>query len=405
MTTRLLLLLILITGCNLFPCTTVLVSGKATPDGRPLLLKNRDSDEIRNRLLFFKDGKYTYYGLVNSKDLDGKEVWGGFNSAGFAIINSASYNLKINDTSKLADREGIVMKLALQQCATLEDFEQLLFQLPKPMGVEANFGVIDAMGGAAYYETDNYTFRKFDVNDPTVAPDGYLIRTNYSVCGLAGDGMGHIRYETTVAYLQEQFDDQKLDFNDLITELPRLLRHSLTRTDLNTIMPVNRKDTTFVWFQDYIPRMSTASAIVIQGIREGISADQNTMWIVNGFPLTSVAIPVWFDPEGKLPAILTGDEKGLSKLSEYSLQLKEQMCPSEKGIGSKYLNLALLHNAEGSGFRQILGKAENQIIADGVSLQNLMYREGYKPDAVATYYNKVSDLLESVYQSVLKSMQ
>jgi len=172
MTSRLLLFFLLFAGLQLYPCTTVLVSGKATPDGRPLLLKNRDSDEIRNRLSFFQDGKYTYYGLVNAKDIQGKEVWGGFNSTGFAIINSASYNLKLNDTSKLADREGIIMKLALQRCATLDDFEQLLQKLPKPLGVEANFGVIDASGGGAYYETDNYTFRKFDVNDPAVAPDG-----------------------------------------------------------------------------------------------------------------------------------------------------------------------------------------------------------------------------------------
>ena len=82
-------------------------------------------------------------------------------NAGFGIMNSASYNLKLNDdTTKISDLEGMIMKMALERCATLEDFEKMLNDLPKPLGVEANFGVIDANGGAAYYETDNFKFIK-----------------------------------------------------------------------------------------------------------------------------------------------------------------------------------------------------------------------------------------------------
>ena len=32
--------------------------------------------------------------LVNSEDKENKDVWCGFNAAGFGIMNSASYNLK-----------------------------------------------------------------------------------------------------------------------------------------------------------------------------------------------------------------------------------------------------------------------------------------------------------------------
>ena len=171
------------------PCTTAVVSGKATDDGRPLLLKNRDADVLQNRLVYFFDGRFKFIGLVNSTDKQNSEVWCGFNEAGFGIMNSASYNLKINDTTKLSDLEGRIMKLALETCATLEDFEKLLNDLPKPLGVEANFGVIDANGGAAYYETDNFKFIKYDVNDPAVAPNGYLIRTNFSVAGEDNKGL------------------------------------------------------------------------------------------------------------------------------------------------------------------------------------------------------------------------
>lgn len=156
-------------------CTTFIISGRHTPDGRPILYKHRDTGTLDNAVAYFSDGKYSYIGIVNS-DKEWKDmVWGGYNSAGFAIMNSAAYNNNIGDTSKFIDQEGVLMKIALQRCATLEDFEALLMELPKPLGVDANFGVIDASGGAAYYETGQYGFKKIDANDQAVAPFGILI--------------------------------------------------------------------------------------------------------------------------------------------------------------------------------------------------------------------------------------
>ena len=121
-------------------CTTAVISGKATKDGRPMLWKNRDTWAVNNKIMIFHDGKYTYTGLVNSKDKTGKSIWIGYNSAGFAIMNSASYNLN-NDTIKQTGTEGRLMKRALQTCATVDDFEKLLHTLPMPIRLEANFGV------------------------------------------------------------------------------------------------------------------------------------------------------------------------------------------------------------------------------------------------------------------------
>ncbi len=152
------LCLMLIATQNSKACTTFLISGKSTADGKPILFKNRDTDNMQNSLAFFTDGKYKYIGLVDGSETRSKMVWGGYNETGFAIINSAAYNNNIGDTTKLIDQEGVLMKLALQCCRTLEDFEKLLLTLPKPLGVDANFGVIDASGGAAYYETGNFRF-------------------------------------------------------------------------------------------------------------------------------------------------------------------------------------------------------------------------------------------------------
>ena len=60
------------------------------------------------------------------------------------------------------------------------------------MGVEANFGVIDNYGGAAYYEVNNHSWVKFDVNDD---PQGYRVVTNFTQTGRPEDRRGVARYE------------------------------------------------------------------------------------------------------------------------------------------------------------------------------------------------------------------
>ena len=164
-------------------CTSIIISGKSTPDGRPIMWKNRDTDTYQNAIKFFDDGKYSSLGLIDSDDPSGESVWIGYNSAGFAIMNTASYNLIMNDSIDLKDREGIVMREALMQCATVAEFESFLNNYQKPLGVEANFGVIDAVGGAAYFEVSNFSYKKLDVNDPALAPMGYMIHTNFSFTG------------------------------------------------------------------------------------------------------------------------------------------------------------------------------------------------------------------------------
>ena len=173
----------------MFPCTSAVVSGRVTPDGRPLLWKHRDASDLNNRIVHFEaeGGKLEFVGLVNGVDTMANEVWAGYNTSGFAIMNTASYNLK-NDTSSLSDREGVVMKQVLGECRTVEDFARLLDSLPRPIGVEANFGVVDALGGAAYFEVNSYEVFRYDVKD---SPDGYLLRTNYSVSGRPNEGYGY----------------------------------------------------------------------------------------------------------------------------------------------------------------------------------------------------------------------
>ena len=50
----------------MFPCTSAVVSGRVTPDGRPLLWKHRDASDLNNRIVHFEaeGGKLEFVGLV-----------------------------------------------------------------------------------------------------------------------------------------------------------------------------------------------------------------------------------------------------------------------------------------------------------------------------------------------------
>ena len=228
----------------MFPCTSAVVSGRVTPDGRPLLWKHRDASDLNNRIVHFEaeGGKLEFVGLVNGVDTMANEVWAGYNTSGFAIMNTASYNLK-NDTSSLSDREGVVMKQVLGECRTVEDFARLLDSLPRPIGVEANFGVVDALGGAAYFEVNSYEVFRYDVKD---SPDGYLLRTNYSVSGRPNEGYGYIRYDNAARLFSRAASERSITPEWITGVCSRSFYHILLGRDFTT--------DAWVVDQDFIPR-------------------------------------------------------------------------------------------------------------------------------------------------------
>ena len=142
-------------------CTSAVISGKVTPDGRPLLWKNDwpvAGDEFH---------AYPFVAVVNSVEDNPTDVWIGTNAAGFSIMNTQSYNLvEVKPGEERGEANGRVMRRALEVCATVKDFCQFLDTLSKPSLIEANFGVIDAKGGAAMFEVDYYEYVMYDANNP-----------------------------------------------------------------------------------------------------------------------------------------------------------------------------------------------------------------------------------------------
>ena len=87
------LVCLFICATSYYPCTVAVVSGKVTADGRPLLWKNRDTSNPNNKVVFIQGKVYSFLAVVNSTDTEGRHVWQGINSQGFAIMNSLSSDL------------------------------------------------------------------------------------------------------------------------------------------------------------------------------------------------------------------------------------------------------------------------------------------------------------------------
>ncbi|RQW02224.1 hypothetical protein EH223_12975, partial [candidate division KSB1 bacterium] len=166
-------------------CTIGVASGKATVDGRPLLWKTRDySSEPDNEVFFNTNYKYKFVSVVNA---GGTESWMGVNEKGFAILNSTSSDLSAADSGL---SHGSLMRYVLGNCATVAAFQHFLDSTNVTGRQTAtNLGVIDSTGAAAIFETAGYEYWKFDANDSTVAPNGYVLRTNFAFNGDAKNGL------------------------------------------------------------------------------------------------------------------------------------------------------------------------------------------------------------------------
>ena len=381
-------------------CTSAIVTGKVTPDGRPLLWKHRDTGQEQNRMAWFTGSKYNFLALVDSPGVP-TEAWTGSNEVGFSIMNTASYNLKDDDVKEM-DMEGVLMFKALGLCKTLADFEHFLDTLSRPMRVEGNFGVIDAEGGAAYYEVNNHSYRKLDVNDPKIAPQGYLIVTNFSYTGRFNEGMGYIRQQTASELFAHVAPSRSITPFWIVQEVSRSFYHSLLGIDLRK--PEHNPNAAGGWFidQDFIPRKSTSASIVVQGVMAGEDPKMTIMWTVLGYPPGSVMLPLWPAAGKDQPALLmqSADSEN-AQLCMWAVALKQNVFSIERGNGSRYFHWALLHNEQGSGYMQQLMPLEAEIYARFLPKIAQWRVAGINFKDLQKTYSEVSERIQQVYGRLL----
>lgn len=380
---------------TIFPCTVAVVSGTATPDGRPLMWKNRDTSGLDNKMIYFKGEKYAFIGLIDARDKKTENVWAGINTEGFAIMNSASGDLSEGPEGMI--NNGRFMKRALSECANALDFESLLNRTNGNRKVAANFGIIDAEGNACFYETSNSTFHKFDTKDPKVAPQGYIIRTNYAFTSpVKNGGGGYIRFERASRLFQTASAEERLDYKFILREAARDLAneklHSFPLTDpkvYDSSSPVciNTNDT--------INRNSTVSVALFHGVSDPKKARLATMWILLGQPVCSVAVPLWANA-ASVPELLSGPET--APLNDFSRALASYLYPDKRGHMSQYLSISRLIHYGGEGVLSRLSKIENKVFAETeMKLKEWEKKKPAKQDVV--------DFEEKIATRVYKSLK
>ena len=352
-------------------CTSAIVSADASASGRPLLWKHRDTSTIDNKVEYVagKDGAYSYVALFNAADRSLSEAWTGMNEVGFAVMNTASYNIKDDNVpDRKMDREGYVMTLALRSCRSVDDFEELLRSLPRPMGVEANFGVIDAAGNGAYFETNNDSYVKYDLKD---AEGGVLIRTNYSHSGRKGEGYGYVREANA-----EHMICPVLDAAGKIS--PEYLTEVVSRSFYHDVRHQDALESGERWAvdEDFIPRYKSTATIVIEGVPPVDDIDavcaadivpQYIMWTGLGYPPCSEIVPVWCHSRGVREDLRGIGPDGTSPMGNIVKKRRGEVFPPRKGGNTKYIDLQVLSNSEGTGYIQTLvprNKETYRLISD-----------------------------------------
>ncbi len=381
-------------------CTLIVVSGRASASGRPLMWKNRDTPQLLNKLMYFRGEKFNFIGLIDAGDETGKEIWAGLNDRGLAIMNSQADDLAVRERKYDGSGNGSFMKLALGQCATVEDFEKLLQREKGKWDLAANFGVIDAMGKACFFETSSEYYTRFDADDKKVAPFGYIVRTNFSYTSPDYlQGGGFIRFERMSHLAEEARAAGRLGVKFILQEAARDLNHEkLHSFPLSRPLPEDPSRPLYINTNDTINRNSTASAVVFEGAPSPERPDLATMWVLLGQPITIAAIPVW-PVSGQVPRVASAPGGETCPLNAFSRKLVQYLYPDRRGRMPQYLNVNRLRTYDGEGVLAKLMRLENQVMDKaGAQLRAWEIRKEV-PARVAVFQETLADfVLENLKQ-------
>ncbi len=394
-------------------CTTAVISGQATADGRPLLWKNRDtSSTAHNEVALFETGKYRALAVVDAGDR--KLVWMGVNSAGFCIENSLSEDLsQTGQADKSASKpkrlgNGGLMRAALEQCATVEDFRKLLLETDQTgRTTRANFGVIDAQGGAAMFETGPDRFTMFDANDPVDAPQGYIVRSNFSTTARnlpaiptadqvdeLYSGQRYLRACRVMELGRESATDQKISLEFMLRHIARDMADADGLAYSGTVnAPEGLLPNTIVT-KHTISRTTTVSAAVFHGVRAGEAPELTTMWTILGDPKFSIAVPCWATVDSVADDLT--DPRG-GEIGEIAVTLRDwSLTPDRDGIRTRGL----------PGIWQDIWPLEDALLRETQHAREHWLREGFTgAELTGLHHSAAARAMAAMQQELLEAKE
>lgn len=364
--------------------TVALVSGRATPDGRPLLMKQRDNAENPNQeFIYVHDVGYAYIGVTYTDVTD--QIWGGINEVGFCVINSNAWNLP--DSVPGPDDDGYIMRQALLTCQTVADF-QIIMDSTNVTGRTrpANYGVIDASGDGAFFEAADYQYEVYDLNDSSAAPNGYMVRANFAYSG-GSFHLGQHRHDRALELLDWAYSGGFLTHSYLTQSIQRDLVNEQTNpyplpfAGREGLLPYGLLRT-----HDALNREITRSGLVIQGILPGEDPHLTVLWALVGEPISTVALPLWVQAESVPPQF---DSPGGAPLNIRAQEIRDYLYQQQ--YAQDALDTWRLVDDRGLGELPFITALENQAFAQGDSALSV-WRGSSIPAAaeVASFQNAMA---------------
>ncbi len=278
-------------------CTSAIVASHRSSEGVPLVWKHRDSDDGNSRVEYVDTGRYAYTAVVPNNKKHATSVYMGINEKGLAVMNTATKMLPKATAEEYdacsCERTTLnfstLMRYALSDCETVEEFEAYLRKTKRKNGFNTNIGIADADGNAAYFEIWDLGYCRYDVKDMAL---GFDVRSNFSFKGDPTFGTSKRRYDL----MMNEMTSHKGDFAP--QQFMEHYSRSYNSVKYGDVLATADK---FICENHTVPRSTSVSSAVMICDKEN-----PRMLVMNGHPVSSVALPIYVRAKSSIPQCVTG---------------------------------------------------------------------------------------------------
>ncbi len=372
--------------------TISIISGNATVDGRPLLVKNRDnSSNPYQEFHYNNNGPLAYISVTYAGVED--QAWGGVNEVGFAVVNADAWNFP--DTVSGPDDDGIIMDWALRTCYTVDDFEAIMDSTDiTGRTLPTMYGVLDASGAGAIFECEPNVHYRFDLDDSSAAPNGYMVRANFAYEG-GSYHLGQHRHDRYLALLDSAYAYNLITHRYLTQVIQRDLVNE--ETDPYPLPFAGREETLpygLLHTHDAINRDITRSGCVIQGVLPGEDPLLSTLWAIVGEPTATPSLPLWVHA-GSTPTAFDGPVN--SPLNLRAQEFRDYLY--QRNWSEDAIDTWRLVDDTGEGLLPFLTELEDQAATSADSALAVWRLQGLPAPA------EIEDFQNNLAQNVLAQME